>query len=135
MSEKEGIMAVSTTWYIPDRVILHKISGELGISDVEEMERVMNKSIPVTGHPRHQLIDISEMTKPPSIKVLRERSHAANDDDGYVIIIGKLNRMIDFIVTTFAQLTNFRILVVPTLEEALDKLHHLDPSLVAQPQI
>lgn len=122
-------MAISISWYIPGRVILHKVTGAMGLDDIDEMERVMTANKPTEGRAFHQLIDITDMTKPPSIGMLRQRSRPAGDDDGFVIIIGKVNRMIEFIITSLAQITNFRVLVVPTFEEAITKLRHLDPSL------
>ena len=121
-------MPISTTWYIPDRVILTKVSGAMTAEDLQEMNRIISENAPRSGQ-LHQLIDITEMTKAPTIGTLRQHTRSASDSDGYVISIGKVNRLLEFVITTVAQFTNSRIIVVGTLDEAIAKLRHLDPSL------
>jgi hypothetical protein len=121
-------MPISTSWYIPGRVILTKVTGAMTGEDIEEMNRIITENAPQSGMV-HQLIDITEMTKAPTIGTLRQHTRKAGDGDGYVISIGKVNRLLEFVITTAAQFTNSRILVVPTLEEAIMKLRQLDPSV------
>jgi hypothetical protein len=121
-------MPISTSWYIPEKVILNKVSGAMSAEDIQEMNRVFVENSPVTGQ-LHQLIDITEMTKVPTIGTLRQHSRKASDHDGYVVIIGKVNRLLEFTITTAAQFTNLRIMVVATLEEAITKLRNLDTTL------
>ena len=120
-------MTVTSSWQIPDRVILHKVTNGLTADDIEEMNRAVteNKSARML----HQIIDISDMTKAPGLGVLRHHSRSARDTDGYIVVVGKLSRMVEFTVTSIAQITNFRVMVVPSVEEAIPKLRHLDPSL------
>ena len=122
-------MAISTSWYIPDRVVLYKVIGAMDANDIGEMERVMTSNMPVAGRAIHQMIDITDMTRPPTIGVLRQHARPASHDDGYFVVIGKVSRMSEFVITTLAQITNFRVIIVSSLEEAITKLRHQDPTL------
>lgn len=122
-------MAHTTSWYLPGKVILHRVTGNMTADDLEDMNRTTMENKPSSGRFLHQLIDISEMTKAPSIGTLRQHSRASGADDGYIVIVGKINRMIEFTITSIAQVTNFRMLVAPTVEDAIRQLRNLDPSL------
>lgn len=121
-------MAVSTSWYIPGKVTLTKISGAMTVEDLEEINSRAAENRPATGW-LHQLLDITEMTKPPTIGMLRNHSGTPTDRDGFIVVIGNLNRIIEFTITTAAQFTNIRMLVAQSAEEAIAKLRNLDPSL------
>ena len=120
-------MTVTSSWQIPDRVILHKVTDGLTADDIEEMNRAVNGN--KSARMLHQIIDISDMTKAPGIGVLRHHSRSASDNDGYIVVIGNLSRLVEFTVTTIAQITNFRVLVVASVDKAIPKLRHLDPTL------
>lgn len=122
-------MAFSMSWYIPDRVMLMKISGQVTADDVQQMDQLVVDNRTIAGRTVHQCIDVTEMTKPPSLGALRQHAHVTDESDGYVIIIGSINRMVEFVLLSIAQVKNIRMIVVPTLDQAIEELRTLDPSL------
>ena len=122
-------MAFSMSWYIPERVMLMKLSGQVTADDVKEMDQVVMDNRSFAGRMVHQCLDVTEMTKPPSIGSLRQHTHVTGEGDGYVIIIGTVNRIMEFVLLSIAQIKNIRMIVVPTLDEAIEELRILDPSL------
>ena len=122
-------MAFSMSWYIPDRVMLLKLSEHVTADDVKQMDQVVMDNRSVAGRMVHQCIDVTEMTKPPSLGALRQHAHETDEGDGYVIVIGTINRMVQFVLLSIAQVKNIRLIVVPTLDQAIEELRALDPSL------
>lgn len=121
-------MTVSTSWYIPGKVTLTKITGAMTAEDLEDINARAAENRPASGL-LHQLLDITGMTKPPTIGMLRNHSAKPTDHDGFIVVIGNVNRIVEFTMITAAQFTNVRMLVAPTLDEAIKKLGNLDPSL------
>jgi hypothetical protein len=122
-------MAFSMSWYIPDRVMLLKISGHATADDVKQINQLVIDNRPPFGLMVHQIIDITEMTKPPSFGALRQHTHVTEAGDGYLVIIGSMNRMMEFVLVSIAQVKNMRLIVVSSLAEAIAELCTLDSSL------
>jgi hypothetical protein len=122
-------MAFSMSWHIPERIMLLKVTGQVTTDDVKQINQLVIDSHSSHHYMVHQIIDITEMTKPPGFGALRQHTHVTDVNDGYVVIVGHMNRMVEFIMVSVTQLKNIRLIVVDTLDEAIAELVALDPSL------
>src|SRR5262245_15606860 len=122
-------MAHTISWYIPGKVIYFRIVDAMSNEDLAEMSQAIADNLPSSGQFLHQIMDIRDMTKSPSIGMLRRFSPVSGERDGYVVVVGSINRMIDFLIITVSKFSNFRIITAATPEEAIAKLRIIDPSL------
>ena len=123
-------MGFSTSWYIPERVMLVKLTGQITTEDVKQINQLVLDSHSPDHHMVHQIVDITEMTKPPGFGSLRQHAHTTQPGDGHLVIVGRLNILLEFILNSISQAKNMRISVVDTLDEAIEELMSHDPSLI-----
>jgi hypothetical protein len=121
-------MAISTNWYIPDKVFSIKINGGLSLQDmvglISQLE--LHKS---TVREFHQLYDLTEMTKFPGLAEFKQGLRPDLMTTGYIFAIGSMNPMVKFMSSTVVQFTGVKLKTASTVSDALNQLQALDPSL------
>ena len=121
-------MAISTSWYVPDKVLSIKIIGGLSLQDMISLINQL-ELYKTTVREFHQLYDLTEMTKFPGLAEFKQGLRPDLMTTGYVFAIGSMNPMVKFMSSTVVQFTGVKLKTAPSLEDALNQLQALDPSL------
>ena len=128
----EIMMAYKTQWVIQDRLVYGQLSGDMTVEDMtvfnQENEAILEEGVPLV----HFLIHDADLTSVPiSLGTLSNvLSFIKGENLGWVVTIGEGSfRMGEFLSATLARIAQVRYKRVATLQEAIDFLQPLDPTL------
>ncbi len=126
-------MPVTCEWYIPDKVFIIRLSGVITAADIETMAGFW---VPIMaqyqGKLLHNITDVSEVEHyQVTLQNIRQSFAQLGSDKllGWVIISGKLNPFIHFIIATSSQLTGFKYRLLPSVDASIAFLKEYDDSL------
>lgn len=122
-------MPVTESWLTNNKIILIEMHGEVTIEELENSANATFDMLNQATQKIYQIIDLNETTSLPSnIKTISEFSRPVSQHalTTWVILYGLKNRLIKFVVKTTSHLSNMKIKVVETQEEALKVIEHLD---------
>jgi hypothetical protein len=122
-------MPYSIEWHIPHHVVLVKIIVTLTADETPRLVEEMVTFRSETSETIHAIYDITRLEKLPRIGDMKNRTSSQVTNVGHLVILGKLNPLINFAVTTIAQLGNFRIRTANTLDESIRILCEVDVNL------
>jgi len=124
-------MSFEISWYIPERVIFVRITGELDINAVEEMAKAAREEIEIGIAPIHILLDDTKGGRPPiSLNQLKSRLEIAkNPSLGWIIGIGETDPVAKFLIPLLMNIMNISFTRVASIEDALKFLVKHDMSL------
>lgn len=129
-------MPFETDWYLKNRVILTRITGEMDTNEIRALNdravgMIDNAELSDSATPLvHHLINIEEMTGfPRKINEVSNSVTFASPQMGWLIIVGKVNPIIRFFGGVITQVSKIRFRVIETMPEALEFLQEVDPSL------
>jgi hypothetical protein len=125
-------MPYKVGWLLENKIILVVGSGVFTIEDslgnMREAAALAEQAAPIL---LHGIINMLDVTKQPSLAEQFSTRHQVivPPNHGWTIIVSKPNSLIRFITSVTIQLFNLRFRMVGSMEEALDLLQKLDPSL------
>lgn len=128
-------MPAETFWYHEKRIIYHRYSGNILVTDVDEAS-LQSLNFTLEGAPPvHVLVDLSGVSNfPKSVNVFRAALKPAQDPGriGWVIIFGSHNMLLRFTASTLAHIAGARsnVRVMDTLDQAIAFLEERDSSLI-----
>jgi len=126
-------MPVEVTWYLEDRIIYSKYSGNVTIEDVrngtQQVKKFAYQGTPLV----HNIANMLEIeTFPKNLRQIRNAiEQLDNNILGWTVIINR-NKLLRFIVSTVSQLARARFLIFDNQEDALAFLYRMDASLPKQ---
>ncbi|MBX3086683.1 MAG: hypothetical protein KF716_33930 [Anaerolineae bacterium] len=121
-------MSISVDWYVPNKVLLIKIAGNLALPDMLGLISQL-ESYKQTLHEFHQIYDLTEMVKFLGLTEFKQGLRPDLMTTGYIFAVGSMNPMVKFMSSTVIQFTGVRLKTAPTVEEAINQLQKLDPAL------
>jgi hypothetical protein len=127
-------MSYEISWYIPQRVLLIRLTGELGLNDVEAMALDIKTMLEQGTAPVHILLDDTLGGEPPkSLRELKTRMEAVKDTGvGWVVGIGEVNAVAKFLVPLLMKIVRINFVRHSTLEDAVQFLIQRDITLHGQ---
>lgn len=123
-------MAHDTSWYIPQRAILQRVSGELTIEEMaqinKELETYLDQGIPLV----HILIDVTKVEKYPTsvhqIGKVMKRNNV--EREGWTLLVTN-SQIIRFMGSVVTQFSTLRFRTFPKFEDAVEFLMKQDTTL------
>jgi hypothetical protein len=127
-------MGAKVGWYIKDRVVLSYFWGQITSEEVEYVMDQATDHIQSGIHPVHSIVHGLEVTKYPMNlpQVLQMTSVLKNSDFGWFIMITD-DRMARFMSSVVSQVTKLKFRSISTIEETVEFLRDMDPSLPELP--
>ena len=127
-------MPIESYWHEPGAVLYIRLYGDLKKDDLQAALNATRDAHPhiIPGQQLHTITDMTEIGKIPfKLTELIEALRGLGDvkATGWAIIISDGNPLVHFMVSTLAQLFNFRMRIFLTLEEGLNFLHEMDENL------
>lgn len=124
-------MPFAMTWYIPKRVIYLKIEGDITIADIEAISTHLIEMLDQGTAPVHCFADDENIGKIPyKIAEFRKTATAlAHPSMGWLIAIGLVHPMVNFIIPLIAQLFKVNYYRCYTVKQAQDILTRRDTSI------
>lgn len=121
-------MPVENSWLIENRVLLTRMIGSITVEDMTISAERGTAMIAAGIDPVYSLVDMTELTGfPVKLSELSAVFKQPSDEKlGWIIIYGIPNRFVNFLATTFAQLSGKHYKVVDTQAEALRLVDHLE---------
>lgn len=122
---------VTVRWLLPDRVILIEARGELNIADRELAHSQIIGLIHACATPEvHLISDTKQMTRIPWSIFNRPSGLAGHPRRGWWLNIGTVPTVrIKWLARLLAQLSRRRYIHCESLDEAMQMLQKLDPTL------
>jgi hypothetical protein len=113
-------MPVDNQWLVERRVLLTRLSGHLTIEELAESASVGTVMIASGITPVYSLVDLTDVTGfPTKLNDLRKVLAAGSSDKlVWIIVYGIPNPLMNFIASTFAQLSRTYFKVFDTFEGA-----------------
>ncbi|GAB1421372.1 hypothetical protein MASR2M15_15320 [Anaerolineales bacterium] len=125
-------MAEILRWILPGRVIHRMALGTISINDFFEANLVQKQMMKAVPHKVYIIFEVQEVSHyPTSIRELRAAADPLYDDhvpDTFSIFVGA-GALLRLIIDTSAMIFDLNFHHVKTLEEAIQYLQKLDPSL------
>ena len=127
-------MSYEINWYIPQRVLLIHLTGELDLNAVEAMARDTKTMLEQGTAPVHILLDDTLGGAPPkSLREMKVRMETVKDSGvGWVVGIGEVNAVAQFLVPFFMKIVRINFVRHTTLEDAVQFLVQRDITLQNQ---
>ena len=127
-------MTLETEWLEPGRVLLLRIAGDVNIADLQATIAATREARQhvIPNHRFHTVTDLTAIGKIPlTITELKNALHELGEirSSGWAVVISNANPVVHFMVTTLAQLFNFRVRIFTDLEEGLAFLYQIDETL------
>lgn len=123
-------MNYQITWYVEGRVVLSQhlhtaTPADVAQMDVEYLALLEQADVPLV----HFIFDMSQQDSVPDLKTMANMQFTKHPRMGWSIVVGTLNPITRFLVSTVAQINKARFRSFTTLEEALRFLQDIDASL------
>ena len=120
-------------WIVEGRVILHRGIGDQTVETIEDSVRRLNEYLDEGTAPVHMIVDQRFLGNfPADIKTIKRAVLSRHENIGIVIAVGG-NVMFKFFSTVLTKITGGEPMAYSdTLEDALLRLTHFDPTLPPQ---
>lgn len=123
-------MPVDVSWYLEDRIIYSKYSGNITIDDIrngtQQVKQLVYEGTPLVHNIAH-LLEINNF--PKNIRKIRNTVvRMDNNVIGWTVVINR-NKLLRFIVSTVSQLARARFRIFDNQADAIDFLYRMDSSL------
>ena len=125
-------MAYHYEWLLPKRVIFCYVSGTQSMDEARESFGELTSRLDAGEAPTHYVADLRHLDKLPTTNVreIQELVSFVNHPNlGWIVVIGRSNPTMTFVLTIVAKLTGVRYRAVDTLQEAIAFLSNIDSSL------
>jgi|GEM_PF-2238313 len=123
-------MPYELKWILPEYILFQHLHGEYSASEVGECDA---KTVELMeGSPQkhvHLIIDDANITQMPPVTALAKVKSSRHDKLGWTIVFGNKSVGMRFTTTLANRILGFKMIIVPTYEEAVEKLYELDPDL------
>lgn len=125
-------MPYQLTWRVPQRVIYEQLSGQIGIGDIQDIQDLFHQYLAQGQAPVHLIVDMREVTDYP-LNLAQIKNQMITTDRtplGWIMIVNQ-NPMPKFLTSVATQLsiTNTRLRMVDSPEQAFALLQEYDPAL------
>jgi hypothetical protein len=131
--DEDRTMAITLKWLIRDRVILEEYVGDINIQQVTEAMKNVEAMVEASGAPLvHALADTSAMKGFPTHLIELQnatRSLLSHPRYGWLIIYGRNDMMLRFILQVLTGVFKVRLRMFDTRDEALEFLATVDSTL------
>jgi hypothetical protein len=116
-------MAYEVSWYMPKRVIITRMSGDVDLQEVRESHMVITQLGEEVSHRVHVIMDMSGVTTFPTSLMRLSRVLGTVDDRrfGWVLIVSS-DPVLRFLLTTLGKLMKARMRIFNESESAFDFL-------------
>src|SRR4051794_25365739 len=125
-------MPFEVSWYQPARVVLLKTDGVLTPDDVAGIVAETGKTLIDSTDLVHFLVDTRTLQRidniPGALKAVQ--SGPTHPNMGWMIVVGKMNPMVKFVLDFVGLLTKSRYRRFDTMPEGLSFLKEIDGTLV-----
>lgn len=124
-------MPFELSWQIPQRVVLMRIWGEVTLHEITAQDSALHEWLHKVQGPIHLIGDDRKVTRAPyAIQGLRLTLRLLrNEKLGYVFTFGRSHPMAEFLTFTLFTGAGIKYQRVRTLDDAVAKLHTIDPTL------
>lgn len=124
-------MAYHYEWLLPKRVLFCYVSGGQDIEELRRSNAELRRHLDDGEAPTHYIADVRSNTKlPTNIREFAEAVSFVNHPHlGWIVVIGRSNPTINFVLGLVAKLTGVRYRSVDTPQEATAFLSTIDPTL------
>ena len=128
-------MPFSYEWYIEGQVVYLKVWGDQTIDELYQSNETMLQfleAMPADRHFIHLIVFDEQLgTAPTNIRQINKiLTYGRHPNLGWVVMTGdKPKSITDFVVTMLAKITRARFIRYVTIEEAIDHLKSVDPSI------
>lgn len=125
-------MSFELSWYIPNRIISVRLTGELDIDDVEAMAMDVAEMLEEGHAPIHILLDDVDGGRPPiSLNKLKSKVELGTHPSlGWIVAIGEANPVAKFLIPLLMQVVKIKFVRHSTMETAIAFLEQRDISLI-----
>ena len=114
-------MPITNEWFIPQRIVLTRLSGDLNISEIMERVPMGTAMIESGDAPVYSLVDVSQVESFP--RNLTEYRNAwdfgTSDKLTLLVIYGIKNPLLNLFASVFSQLLRRNFRIVKDLQEAI----------------
>ncbi len=123
-------MAYSADWYLPGRIFLVTLHGELTLDDIGAFDKLFWEAAHQGSAPIHLILECSRVTKFPLNIDQIYHVVTKNDNDivGWAVLVTPSSTS-EYVSSNVMKLMRKRFRGAPTLEEALRFLGQVDESL------
>jgi hypothetical protein len=125
-------MPFELSWYQPERVVLLKTEGVLTPEDVEGIVAGTGQSLIDSTALVHFLVDTRNLQRieniPAALKAVQ--SGPTHPHMGWMIVVGRMNPMVKFVLDFVGLLTKSRYRRFDTMPEGLSFLKEIDGTLI-----
>jgi len=129
-------VSYNTSWLIENHIVLTTLSETLTINDIQNNDRDILTYVQGADTPRlvHLIIDVSTLDGfPTNIVQIKQsaNSYLSLPTMGWLAVVGVDNPIIRFLSTIVTQMTNVNLIQVESVDQGLERLLHLDPTIQA----
>lgn len=123
-------MGYSVTWYVPQRVYIVHIYGDIGLEEYQAGIDTSTEFVRAGVRPVHAIIDARQITKfPVQMKAVVQSSGVFREPNlGWVLVLTD-NLVVKFLTSVISQLSETRYKIFSHPEEALTFLYSRDVTL------
>jgi hypothetical protein len=123
-------MNYEISWLLKGRIVLHQTFALPTQDDVAQMDEQFLDYLEQAEAPLlHFIYDMSAQDKVPDLKTMANMEFTRHPAMGWAIVIGTVNPMTKFLITTVSQINKTRFRMFTTREEALAFLQEVDNTL------
>jgi hypothetical protein len=125
-------MAYHFEWLVPERVIFHYLSATQDMAAARQSLAELTARLDVGKAPTHYVADLRHNQKLPTTNIREIQmlsSFVHHPHLGWIVVIGRGNPTVNFVLTVVARLTGVRYRAVDTPQDAVAFLSTIDPTL------
>ena len=131
-NENFKIMPHHYEWLLPKRVIFCYVSGTQDMAEGRESLGKLMGHLDAGEAPTHYVADLRDNQKLPTTNIREFQELASfvrHPNLGWIVVIGRGNPTINYVLSVVAKLTRVRYRSVDTPQEAIAFLSTIDPTL------
>jgi hypothetical protein len=123
-------MKYHTHWYVENRVVITEHFHTVTIEEVAQMDKEYVTLLEQSDAALvHFLFDLRQHDSVPDLKTMSHMEFTKHPRFGWSIVVGHINPITRFLVSTVAQINKARFRSFTTMEDALHFLQEIDSSL------
>jgi hypothetical protein len=122
-------------WYIPSRVLILKVSGDISLEDLARFNQSMIGYLEEGTAPVHLISTAGDIGHvPTNLMLIKETvSYLRHPHMGWTIVVQeKANAIAGFILSVATQATGMKMRLVKNVPDGLETLRRIDPSIDVQ---
>src|SRR4051812_31972818 len=123
-------MSFNLSWFLEKRIVYASASGQVTVSELQNVVHTMAAYIRQGDAPVHALLDFTNVEKfPTRINAYKDFAFPAAEPNTGMLVLISANKLALFIIGVVAQLSDRNIYTFPTLDEGLAFLARKDSTL------